>query len=157
MISVIKARHATGAALLLAAGFGVWMMRRRLVIVTVRGASMEPTLHHGDRLLIRVLPPSRLSTGQVVVLAGRGGAHDWIIKRLAAMPGEPVPHNRVPAIPDARVPGGCLILLGDNAARSRDSRDEGYFPVDSVLGVAVRRLASPGRDRPRPAGHRAGR
>jgi signal peptidase I len=102
-------------ALLASAAAGVWTLRRRLVVVTVRGPSMEPTLHHGDRLLVRVLPPDRLSTGQVVVLADPSGAHEWIVKRLVALPGDPVPRDRVPSIGDARVPGGCLILLGENA------------------------------------------
>ncbi|MFI0480985.1 S26 family signal peptidase [Actinomadura sp. 9N215] len=128
---------AAGAALLAA---GAWTLRRRLVVVTVRGPSMEPTLRHGDRLLVRVLPPHRLSAGQVVVLADGSGAHEWIVKRLAALPGDPVPHDRVPSITDARVPPGCLILFGDNPERSRDSRDAGYFATGSVLGAAVRRL-----------------
>lgn len=149
-------------ALLAAAAAGVWTLRRRLVVVTVRGPSMEPTLHHGDRLLVRVLPPDRLSTGQVVVLADPSGAHEWIVKRLVALPGDPVPRDRVPSIGDARVPGGCLILLGDNPARSRDSRDAGYFTADSVLGAAVRRLAphdggprEPGDPVPRQTAHRS--
>jgi signal peptidase I len=137
-------------ALLVAAGAGVWSLRRRLVVVTVRGASMEPTLRDGDRLLVRVMPPDRLSTGQVVVLAAPDGGHEWIIKRLAALPGDPVPHDRIPAITDARVPGGCLILLGDNPARSWDSRGAGYFAAGDVLGAAVRRLAPHGRASPEP-------
>ncbi|WP_433334613.1 S26 family signal peptidase [Spirillospora sp. CA-294931] len=127
-------------ALLLVAAAGLRALRRRLVVVTVHGPSMEPSLHHGDRLLVRVLPPNRLARGQVIVLADPEGGHEWLIKRLAARPGDPVPHDRVPEITDARVPRGSLIVLGDNAARSRDSRAFGYYEAGSVLGAAVRRL-----------------
>ncbi|MEU5878704.1 S26 family signal peptidase [Spirillospora sp. NPDC047279] len=127
-------------ALLAVTATGTWTLRRRLVVVTVRGPSMEPTVYDGDRLLVRVLPAERLSTGQVVVLADSSGPHEWIVKRLAALPGEPVPRDLVPSITDTRVPGGCLVLLGDNPERSRDSRDAGYFAAGAVLGAAVRRL-----------------
>ncbi|WP_307805400.1 S26 family signal peptidase [Streptomyces spirodelae] len=45
------------------------------------------------------------------------------------------------AFPAAPVPRGRLVLLGDNAHHSVDSRQLGYFPVARVLGVVL--LARP--------------
>ncbi|GAA2638933.1 hypothetical protein GCM10010411_93790 [Actinomadura fulvescens] len=66
-----------------------------------------------------------------------------IIKRVAAVAGEPLPG----AIKDcwegpkqANVPEANLILLGDNADHSSDSREHGYYPLNNVLGAFVRRL-----------------
>lgn len=116
---------------------------RRFVVVTVRGLSMEPTFRHGDRVLARRRVP--VTTGQVVVVESPGDGN-LVIKRVAAVPGDPVPRGRCPAIadvPERVVPPGRLVLLGDNAAVSDDSRRLGYFALDRVLGVVLRKL--PGR------------
>lgn len=132
-------------------------LRRRIAIVTVRGRSMQPALTAGDRLLIRRVRPERLRTGQIVVIAGAredgtsagrrrswppaGG--DWLIKRLAALPGEPTPAVVLTATaPGAEpvVPAGKLVVLGDNLPYSLDSRTLGYIAAERVLGVVVRAL-----------------
>lgn len=61
-----------------------------------------------------------------------------MIKRVYATSGEPVPDG-IP-VPDSVVPKGMLLLLGDNALSSYDSRVAGYFPADRVFGGVVRRL-----------------
>lgn len=132
-----------------------------LVAVRVRGMSMAPAYRDGDRVLARRgLPPT---AGQVVVVerpAPGAGWSDrplpatpraataphrrWMIKRVVAVPGDPVPRDRVPAladVPEDLVPPGRLVLLGDNQEASYDSRHLGYFPADRVLGTVVRRLA----------------
>jgi signal peptidase I len=111
------------AALVVAGSF----VRHHFLLVRVAGASMEPTLHNGDRVLVHRIRPDRLRPGQVVVLASA----PWIVKRVAAVPGDPVPSH-----PDHRVPPGSLFLLGDNHARSLDSRKLGYYPAATLLGVA---------------------
>jgi signal peptidase I len=138
----------------------IWVLGRRLVAVTVRGISMEPAFQDGDRVLVR--RGRTPSSGQVVVAEHPGLGHGWhrppvgpaagagaiagrtwMIKRVAAVPGEPVPRDRVPVladVPEERVPPGKLVLLGDNSAASSDSRQRGYFPAERVLGVVVRPL-----------------
>ncbi|MGK5545640.1 S26 family signal peptidase [Streptomyces sp. URMC 127] len=133
---------------------GTWLARN-LVAVTVRGASMEPSYADGDRVLVRRAPA--LTIGRVVVVErpvpGVGWSHpplspaaggaevasrEWLIKRIAAVPGDVVPRDRVPAladVPEDTVPGGRLVLLGDNQKVSFDSRRFGYFPVERVLGA----------------------
>jgi len=129
--------------------------RWRLVTITVRGTSMRPALEPGDRVLIRRTrrpAAARLRRGQIVVAVpgqpGRAIDHRHpllIIKRVFAVPGDPVPRLAVPALeaaPEAYVPPGRLVLLGDNPAGT-DSRQIGYFHADYLLGVVIRRL--PGR------------
>jgi signal peptidase I len=134
----------------------VAVLARRLVVVTVRGPSMEPTYHDGDRLLVHRDLPAR--PGQVVVVersrhdprcsGTRGGGSNWIIKRVAACPGDRVPRGTVPALANRsedRVPPGQLVLLGDNQAASIDSRQLGYFAQNRTLGTVIRAL---GTERP---------
>ncbi|MET7301344.1 S26 family signal peptidase [Embleya sp. NPDC005575] len=123
--------------------------RRRLVAVTVRGSSMEPAYRDGDRVL--VTRGSRPAPGRVVVIAharpGRSASdartRTWLIKRVAAVPGDPVPRDGVAAlaaVPERHVPPGKLVLLGDNPDASLDSRQMGYFAADRVLGTVMRRM-----------------
>jgi signal peptidase I len=70
-----------------------------------------------------------------------------MIKRVIAVPGDPVPRDEVPAlrhVPERVVPDGCLVVLGDNAEDSRDSRHFGYLPFEKLVGVVVRCMASVG-------------
>jgi signal peptidase I len=154
------------AALLVCAGLLGWLpLRRRYVAVTVRGQSMEPTYQDGEWLLVR--RGGQPGRGQVVVTEHPRAAaavrdprlpdhlratvaveppHRWLVKRVAAVAGDPVPREQVPAlsdVPEHRVPPGKLVLLGDNRRASFDSRRHGYFDAGGVLGVVVRRLAIP--------------
>ncbi len=58
----------------------------------------------------------------------------WLVKRVAAGPGEPwtgyVGGEPLP------VPAGHLALVGDNPEVSFDSRQMGPFPLTRVLGMA---------------------
>jgi signal peptidase I len=47
-----------------------------------------------------------------------------------------------------RVPPGHVLIRGDNADFSLDSRQRGFVPAGSVLGVALRRLPPPSRRGP---------
>ena len=135
-------------------------LRRRLVVVTVSGASMEPACRPGQRLLARRVARSKVERevgrGQVVVLAAEEPAEreptapDWlIIKRVAAVAGDAVPACVAALRPDLAgtiVPPGYLIILGDNPDRSHDSRHEGLIPANRVRAVALtpRPQARPG-------------
>ncbi|MFJ6937796.1 S26 family signal peptidase [Streptomyces sp. NPDC101132] len=142
---VLLAVGAYGAASYVAAGAGLLTLAalpaRAFVLVTVRGASMEPAFHDGDRVLVRRWSAPRPGVAVVLTQGTLGGAPVRIIKRVAAVPGDPVPRAAVPAladVPEDTVPPGHLVLLGDNPAASVDSRQAGYFRTDAVLGVARR-------------------
>jgi signal peptidase I len=136
-------------------------LRRRFVVINVDGKSMQPTLYAGDRVLVRRRPLRHIRAGDTVVIDNakhlqtsrppdthaRGrrnlSGHTWIIKRAAAVPGDPVPASvaaTVSAAAGTPVPDGCLVVLGDNPVFSADSRSYGYLSGSGVLGVVVYRL-----------------
>jgi signal peptidase I len=105
---------------------------------------MTPTLQPGERIIVRRTTLAKLRQGQIVVLANPSPAPDdplWLVKRLAALPGDPIPRDAVPAlrdVPEHVVPPNRLVILGDNNTASHDSRTAGYFDATTLLGVAVR-------------------
>jgi signal peptidase I len=109
---------------------------------------MEPSFHNGERVLVRRGQKHR--PGQIVVVqmpgdepaedVGPFGDRRWMIKRVAAIAGDPVPASLRHKLTDEIVPAGKLVVLGDNAAVSNDSRTLGYFAVDEVLGRVLRRI-----------------
>jgi signal peptidase I len=135
----------------------VLLLRRRFAMVTVEGDSMRPAFSAGDRVLVRRARLASLNRGQVVVVErplrdgtwpkrrpGSVAGGQWMIKRVAALPGDPIPPGCLIRQNDSGqglVPSGRLVVLGDNARVSHDSRQLGLFPGDRLLGVAVRRIA----------------
>ncbi|MET9677780.1 S26 family signal peptidase [Streptomyces sp. NPDC006482] len=129
-------------------------VRRSRLRVTVAGESMAPALMPGQVVIAhRVVSSGGLRAGDVVVLVkpecpgnwrwppadGPLGQGSWLLKRLAALPGDPVP----PAVATALgvsgpVPDGVAVVLGDNTAASVDSRDFGFVPVDRVIARVLR-------------------
>jgi signal peptidase I len=146
------------AALALIALAAVAVARAVLVIVRVDGGSMRPAYEPDDRVLVRRCAAGRLRSGHVVVFErpdeltgwselpspdGRVSGRQWYLKRVAAVPGEPVPAAVLgaPGVAAGTVPAGSVVVLGDNP-RSDDSKRWGYVPGERVLGVAIRRLAA---------------
>jgi signal peptidase I len=137
-------------AVALAAGAVRW----RYAVVTVRGPSMEPDLTDGDRVLVRRCGLRHLRRGQLVIfrepepgqrtrpawLTGAATKNTWVIKRVAALPGDPVPESVRAATGDADVvPPRSLVVLG-SPSFSRDSRHWGLIPAREVLGVGTTRM-----------------
>ncbi len=102
------------------------LLRPRRVIVA--GRSMEPTFVAGDRLLVaRTSPPK---AGDLVALRDPRDRSRLIVKRVAA------------------VRRGEVIVRGDNADASVDSRVFGPVPNGEILGKVVRRYAPASRAGP---------
>ncbi|MER5646481.1 S26 family signal peptidase [Streptosporangium sp. NPDC002524] len=152
------------AVSLLAAVAAAVLLRGHLVVLSVSGPSMAPALRPGDRVLVRRTPGERLRTGDIVVVEEAGpcrpgdptGSSRWVVKRVAAVPGDPEPAYlpswaRTPA---RVVPPRHIVLLGDNAEASRDSRHFGAVRTDRVLGVVLLRLG--GRSAAGPGSRRRG-
>ncbi|HEY6313853.1 MAG TPA: S26 family signal peptidase [Streptosporangiaceae bacterium] len=134
------------------------ILRRRIAVVAVIGPSMQPALTAGDRVLIRRARISDLRPGQIVVFEKPGddgawvteppcwppGRREWMIKRVAAIPGDCQPDAIMSATARTTkpaVPADKLVVLGDNEARSLDSRQIGYIPAERLLGIVLRHLA----------------
>ena len=130
--------------LALAAGFAstvlaIFVLHRWFFFLRVAGPSMEPALRAGDRLLVGRFGVDRPRRGRIYVVAEDDST--LTVKRAAAVPGDPVPAGLpsdpvVAAVP-AFVPAGSLVLLGDNRARSLDSRSLGYYRADRLRGTVV--------------------
>jgi signal peptidase I len=135
------------------------LLRRNLHVVTVVGASMEPSLFHGDRVLVRRCGITRVARGDVVVLEadrplgwpeGRPivrGSVMTMIKRVAALPGETLPEGlrEAPALrAETVVSPDAVVVTGDNVslARNQDSLRHGAFPARWVTGKVIRKLGA---------------
>ncbi|WP_170154251.1 S26 family signal peptidase [Actinoplanes italicus] len=126
---------------------GVLALRRSLLIVEVTGHSMEPAHRSGARLLaLRGAQPRR---GDVILIrhpdaASRPrGASDYLVKRMAALPGDPVPRAVVPTVGTGVVPPGSCVVLGDNPD-SADSRTWGFVRRSTVVGRVLCELRGHG-------------
>lgn len=135
-------------------------------VVTVNGASMEPTLYSGDKLLVSSFfyEPKQ---GDVVVLRRTSGLAKPIVKRVIALPGQTVDIDYedgvvlVDGVPIEEpylngektfcpltgeplmefpqvVPEGHIFVLGDNRDVSEDSRFVSVGMVDQryIFGKA---------------------
>lgn len=144
------------AVVLVVASLAV-VVRRMWTVVRVSGTSMEPALRDGERLLARRRRAGHpLTRGDVVVLhrpagpiAVPAGAHavaggtptrergGLLIKRVAALPGDPLPDG---VSGDTTVPAGTVVVLSDNDGL--DSRLFGPVPRESVVAVVAQRGAN---------------
>jgi nickel-type superoxide dismutase maturation protease len=113
------------AAVVVAVG-AVLAARPRRVAVT--GPSMEPTLTSGDRILVFRRGHPRV--GEIVAVDEPGGDGRLIVKRVVAVTGDDV------------------IVEGDNAASSTDSRVFGPVERRSIVGRALYRYFPPERAGP---------
>lgn len=129
------------AAVVLLLGIGALWFRGRMLVVRVVGQSMLPAFDDGQKLLAR--RASRVpATGTIVVVRPFGDAQ-LVVKRVAATAGEPVPPEvaeQAGLPPGDVVPPGSLVVLGDNAGASIDSRVWGLLPESSVVAVVVRKM-----------------
>ncbi|MFC4912493.1 S26 family signal peptidase [Actinomadura gamaensis] len=134
MIRRVLALGALAAASLVA-------VRRTLILTTVDGTSMEPSLRSGDRVLIR--RTRRVRRGQITLL--RAVPDDTLLlKRAVAVPGDHLPKDwadpDVKSLADTTVPRDTIVVLGDNRPTSWDSRHFGHVQRTQILGVLLARI-----------------
>ncbi|MBL9079386.1 MAG: signal peptidase I [Planctomycetes bacterium] len=126
-------------------------------VSVVKGTSMEPCLHDGDRLVVDRVSYSLgdVRRGDVVILRYPRNPEVDFVKRVVALPGDRVamrdgvlivngevaddygciPDHQVLA--ELTVPPGQFFVLGDNRPVSCDSRDFGLLD-ESLLKGRVR-------------------
>ena len=130
-----------------------------LRIMDVKGSSMVPTLHNGDRVLVSGLfyEPAR---GDIVVFKKDGyDDNKALVKRVIAVAGDVVnidfergivyvngdaveedyidvlTTTKLDFIGPQTVPDSCLFVMGDNRNASTDSRDKRIGMVDKRLVI----------------------
>lgn len=148
----------------------ITLLLRNFVFTLVRvdGASMDPTLENGQRLVMIRLgyTPQK---GDIVVVDPDNGSAAPYIKRIIGMPGDTLqfetnvrgevalyingekqdesyisstlyPGNIGRGL--YTVPEGQVFVMGDNRPNSKDSRDAsvGFIPFEHILGEASFRL-----------------
>lgn len=133
-------------------------------LIGVDGSSMEPTLKHGDRLLVlNSMLYDDYRYGDIVVLRKDTFMEDPIVKRVIATEGQSVDIdfetgsvyvdgvllkeeyiNELTFLEEGTefpltVPKGSVFVMGDNRNHSSDSRDSRLGTVDAryVIGKAV--------------------
>ena len=132
----------------------------------VRGNSMAPGIHDGDRILIDHLSYffGQAHRGDVVVLKYPLDPSVDYIKRVIGLPGDDIrleggavwvngERLQEPYVADidraaalhVRVKPAHYFVLGDNRLRSSDSRDFGFVPRDYVRGKVEVRVWPPAR------------
>jgi signal peptidase I len=125
-------------------------VKRRWMVVTVEGRSMEPTLKDGQRVLARRVHASaaaapRFGRSDVVVfrlspaMVEQQGSEDLPlrIKRITAVGGDPLPSWALPqpwASGATHVPPSKVIVEGDNPV-SQGSRELGYIDEGAIVAV----------------------
>lgn len=124
----------------------------------VRGSSMEPTLHDGQRLLVTKFS-YRFGTprpGDIIVFRSPFNPDDDLIKRVIATEGDTVElvrgdvhvngsrreeayiaNHDSSILPPRNVPADRIFVLGDNRPNSEDSRFFGSVPVKMIKGKAL--------------------
>ena len=140
-------------------------------VFRIEGESMAPALRSGERVVVDKLGFrfGRIERGDVLVFRPPSGGPTAVVKRVVALPGEtvrfrgdeitvlgsgtprasgsPVPDTtqRAPGADSVFVADGHYFVVGDNRAKSSDSRRFGLLARDSVIGEAVFRVFPPGR------------
>ena len=136
--------------------FVIWFVKTASQNFRIEGASMLPTLHEGQYLIINKLAyfldePER---GEIIVLHFPNDRSRDFIKRIIGVPGDTVSISngevRVngmlisePYIKDPpgnnqtwTVPEDHYFVMGDNRRNSSDSRSWSYLPEEDIIGQA---------------------
>jgi len=105
----------------------------------VYGASMEPTFHNGDYLIIDEVSYQfrKPQKGEVVVFKYPLNPSKYFIKRIANTPGDDVSIEKIKI---DTLGDNEYFVLGDNTNHSSDSRVWGSVNEELIVGRALVRL-----------------
>ncbi|WP_040203418.1 signal peptidase I [Neobacillus jeddahensis] len=151
-----------GKSLLMALGVAIVVRTFLFAPYIVKGASMEPTLHNQEKVLVNKLNlTDSFSRGEIVIIKGK---EENYVKRIIGLPGDTVlmkndhlyingdlvkepylSQNRERAkqvgnrltgdFGPITVPKNKFFVMGDNRLYSKDSRNGlGYFTKEEIVG-----------------------
>ncbi len=149
-------------ALLSLAAVGIALFLRLYVAQAyeIRGRSMLPTYHDGDKVLLLKLAPSLLPIAKddIIIFAHPSYPDRDLVKRVVGIAGDRIhidargelyvngvkseTFNLSPRQSRTRrltwlVPDDSFFVLGDNRSNSQDSRDFGCIPVELLKGKVL--------------------
>lgn len=135
---------------------GIVLLRSLFLFVIVKGASMAPTLHHQDRVLVLRTRAAGTIKKEAIVLLDASAIQQQpspgtsLIKRVVAVAGEIYPDpatgdpvqlvDESPSLKERKswqIPPGMIFVCGDNLVVSCDSREWGPVPLSAVQGVVI--------------------
>lgn len=150
-----------GKSLLIALVIGMIVKMFFFTPFKVEGASMQPTLHNEDRLIVNkiAMHVSSLQRGDVVIIK-KTNDPKYYVKRIIGLQkdtikivdGELFVNNQKQQEPylnqdllneykeylnveETKVPDGKVFVMGDNRLNSKDSRNGlGYIDVSDIVG-----------------------
>ena len=101
----------------------------------IKGESMEPTFHDGMFVLVKCYPliwrgPHR---GEIIILRDNDGYK--VMKRIAKVPGELDTISPSTRNPRQVLGSNEYLVIGDNAAKSADSRFYGPVKKNQIIGI----------------------
>ncbi len=100
-------------------------------VIAVSGQSMYPTFNDTDYVFATILhEDDELNVGDIVIVEEEG---IYIIKRIAALPGDTLQPDYVKGIPELTMGEDEYYVLGDNWSVSRDSRMFGPVSRDRIV------------------------
>jgi signal peptidase I len=112
-------------------------------MAVVKGESMIPTLHPGQRVLTShaYWLVGRVRVNDIIVLKEEK-SQDYFIKRVVGLPGDKIPWSNGPMNwpidkDQYVVPEGRIYVMGDNLNHSDDSRKFGAFLQSNILGKVL--------------------
>jgi signal peptidase I len=137
----------------------------------VKGISMEPNFHTGDRVIISKInyKIGKINRGDVVVLKSPNNSEIDYFKRVIGIPGDKImikdgkvylndqllkedyinvetntwENGYVKEGVVVTIPNDEVFVMGDNRPRSLDSREFGPVPINSIDGKAIYRYYPP--------------
>lgn len=155
--------------LVIAVGVSLFIRAYAFQTYFIPSASMEPTLHIGDRIIVSKLSVEvgTIHVGDILVFKAPpavvtdcGDSVPDLVKRVIGLPGDhlrsvgntiyvnntPLVQNWTHNLPLGKavgpltVPAGHYFMLGDNESNSCDSRYWGTIPRSDVIGKAFVRI-----------------
>ncbi|OTF78721.1 mitochondrial inner membrane protease subunit 1-like protein [Euroglyphus maynei] len=105
---------------------------------------MEPTIIHNDIIIAEkytaAFHRNDYKRGDIVVVRSPMNPHQFICKRIVAMPGDMINQRYHFSNYRQTVQKGHVWLMGDNRTNSTDSREFGALPMGLIIGRVIYRI-----------------
>ncbi|KAH7642097.1 mitochondrial inner membrane protease subunit 1-like protein [Dermatophagoides farinae] len=112
--------------------------------ILLQGPSMEPTILNNDIIIAEkyntAFHRNDYKRGDIVVVRSPMNPHQFICKRIVALPGDMISQRYHFSSYRQTVQKGHVWLMGDNKTNSTDSREFGALPMGLIIGRVIYRI-----------------